>query len=106
MLQSRALVLALILLLGTTLPEVQSKSIFERDRRDWMVIPDAIAAYIYEAVNKISPKAAQFLADAAQAQPVVVTRTFLIRETTKLSILTEQLVEKIKNLWYTKVLGY
>lgn len=53
---------------------MQSKSIFEKDRRDWLVIPDAIAAYIYEAVNKISPKAAQFLADAAQAQPVVVTR--------------------------------
>ncbi|XP_068016672.1 apovitellenin-1-like [Melanerpes formicivorus] len=106
MLQSRALVLALILLLGTTLPEVQSKSIFEKDRRDWLVIPDAIAAYIYETVSKVSPKAARFLADAAQTQAVVATRTFLIRETTKLSILAEQLVEKIKNLYYTKVLGY
>ncbi|NWU98532.1 APOV1 protein, partial [Upupa epops] len=106
MLQSRALVIVLILLLGTTLPEVQSKSVFERDRRDWLVIPDKIAAYIYEAVNKVSPKAGQFLVDASQTHAVVVTRNFLIRETTKLSILAEQLVEKIKSLWYTKVLGY
>ncbi|KFQ16681.1 PREDICTED: apovitellenin-1-like [Merops nubicus] len=106
MLQSRALVLALILLLGTTLPEVHSKSLFEKDRRDWLVIPDAVAAYIYEAVNKVSPKAAQFLVDVAQTPAVVTTRNFLIRETTKLSILAEQMMEKIKNLWYTKVLGY
>ncbi|GAB0177666.1 immunoglobulin-like domain-containing receptor 1 [Grus japonensis] len=86
--------------------EVHSKSIFERDRRDWLVIPDAIAAYIYETVNKMSPKVGQFLVDAAQTPVVVVTRNFLIRETTKLSILAEQLMEKIKNLWYTKVLGY
>ncbi|KFO86344.1 Apovitellenin-1 [Buceros rhinoceros silvestris] len=106
MLQSRVLVIALILLLGTTLPEVHSKSIFEKDRRDWLVIPDAIAAYIYESVNKISPKVGQFLMDAAQAPVVTSTRNFLLRETTKLSILAEQLIEKIKNLWYTKVLGY
>ncbi|KAK2540929.1 hypothetical protein Q9233_000982 [Columba guinea] len=106
MLQSRALLIALILLFSTTVPEVHSKAIFEKDRRDWMVIPDAIAAYIHEAVNKVSPRVAQLLVDAAQTQPVVVTRNFLIKETTKLSILAEQLMEKIKNLWYTKVLGY
>ncbi|KAM6140061.1 apovitellenin-1 [Pterocles gutturalis] len=106
MLQSRALVIALILLLGTTLPEVHSKSVFERDRRDWLVIPDAIAAYIYETVNKMSPRVGQFLVDAAQTPVIAGTRNFLIRETTKLSILAEQLMEKIKNLWYTRVLGY
>lgn len=37
---------------------------------------------------------------------VVSCRNFLIRETTRLTILAEQLMEKIKNLWYTKVLGY
>ncbi|NWX19405.1 APOV1 protein, partial [Aegotheles bennettii] len=106
MLQSRALVIALILLLGTTLPEVHSKSLSENGRRDWLVIPDAIATYIYESVNKMSPKVGQYLADAAQIPVVVVTRNFLIRETTKLSILAEQLMEKIKNLCYTKVVGY
>ncbi|KFV81476.1 Apovitellenin-1 [Struthio camelus australis] len=107
MLQSRALVIALILLLSTTFPEAHSKSIFERDsRRDWLVIPDAIAAYIYETVNKMSPKVGQFLVDAAQTPVIVGTRNFLIRETSKLSILAEQLMEKIKTLWYTKVLGY
>ncbi|NXP26117.1 APOV1 protein, partial [Scytalopus superciliaris] len=106
MLQSRVLVIALILLLSTTLPEVHSKSIFEKDRRDWLIIPDAVASYVYEAVSKVSPKAGQFLADAVQTPAVVATRNFLIRETTKLSIMAEQLIEKIKNLWYTKVLGY
>lgn len=37
---------------------------------------------------------------------LISCRNFLIKETTKLSILAEQLMEKIKNLWYTKVLGY
>ncbi|NXL89643.1 APOV1 protein, partial [Alectura lathami] len=106
MVQYRALVIALILLLSTTVPEVHSKSIFEKDRRDWLVIPDAIAAYIYEAVNKVSPRAGQFLLDAAQIPVVAGTRNFLIRETAKLSIMAEQLIEKIKNMLNTKVLGY
>ncbi|KFP07672.1 apovitellenin-1 [Calypte anna] len=106
MLQSRTLMIALILLLGTTFPEVHSKSVFEKDRRDWLVIPDAIAFYIYEAVNKMSPKVGQFLADAAQTPVVVGSRNFLIKETTKLSIMAEQLMEKIKKLWYSRVQGY
>ncbi|NXG22511.1 APOV1 protein, partial [Grallaria varia] len=106
MLQSRVLVIALILLLSTTLPEVHSKFLFEKDRRDWLVIPDAVASYVYEAVNKVSPRAAQFLADAAQTPAVVTTRNFLIRETAKLTIMAEELILKIKNLWYKRVLGY
>ncbi|NXH15277.1 APOV1 protein, partial [Bucco capensis] len=105
MLQSRALVIALILLLGTTLPEVQSKSIFDKDRRDWLVYPDAVASYIYDLMSKIYPKGGQFLADIAQTQAVVVTRNFLMKETAKLSMLAEQVAEKIK-AWYAKVLGY
>ncbi|NXJ81957.1 APOV1 protein, partial [Trogon melanurus] len=106
MLQSRALVIALILLLGTTPPEVQSKSVFEGDRRDWLVIPDKFASYIYETMSKVSPKAAQFLADAAQTPAIVASRNFLMRETAKISIMAEHLIQKIKALWYTKVLGY
>lgn len=59
---------------ASSFSEVHSKSIFEKDRRDWLVIPDAIAAYIYESVNKISPKVGQFLMDAAQAPVVTSTR--------------------------------
>ena len=59
---------------ASSFSEVHSKSIFEKDRRDWLVIPDAIAAYIYETVNKMSPKVGQFLVDAAQTPVVVVTR--------------------------------
>ncbi|NXX97189.1 APOV1 protein, partial [Centropus bengalensis] len=105
MLQSRVLVIALILLLSTTLPEVHSKSVFERERRDWLVVPDAIASYVYEAVNKVSPRVGQFLADVAQTSVVVGTRNFLIRETAKISIMAEQMMEKAKNV-YTKLVGY
>lgn len=59
---------------ASSFSEVHSKAIFEKDRRDWLVLPDAMAAYIYEAVNKVSPRVAQLLVDAAQTQPVVVTR--------------------------------
>jgi len=59
---------------ASSFSEVHSKSIYERDRRDWLVIPDAIASYIYETVNKMSPKVGQFLVDAAQTPAVVATR--------------------------------
>ncbi|NXE91007.1 APOV1 protein, partial [Menura novaehollandiae] len=106
MLQSRALVIALILLLGTTLPEVQSKSIFEKDRRDLLAIPEVIASYFYEAVNKVSPKVGQFLLDTVQSPSVVAARNLFMKEANKVSIMFEQLIEKLKNLWYTKILGY
>uniref|UniRef100_A0A803W8F2 Apovitellenin-1 n=1 Tax=Ficedula albicollis TaxID=59894 RepID=A0A803W8F2_FICAL len=109
MLLSRALVIALILLLSTTLPEVQSKSIFEKDRRDLLAIPEAIASYCYEAFNKVSPKVSQFLLDTVQSPTVTAARYGKLRiakEATKVSIMFEQLIEKIKNMWYTRVLGY
>ncbi|NXS26010.1 APOV1 protein, partial [Pomatostomus ruficeps] len=106
MLQSRALVIALILLLSTTLPEVQSKSIFEKDRRDLLAIPEVIASYFYEAVNKVSPKVSQFLLDTVQSPSVVAARQRIVKEAAKVSIMFDQLIEKIKNLWYTRILGY
>ncbi|XP_056351906.1 apovitellenin-1-like [Oenanthe melanoleuca] len=106
MLQSRALVIALILLLSTTLPEVQSKSIFERDRRDLLAIPEAIVSYCYEAFNKVSPKVSQFLLDTVQSPTVIAARQRIAKEATKVSIMLEQLIEKIKNMWYTRILGY
>ncbi|NXL15298.1 APOV1 protein, partial [Setophaga kirtlandii] len=106
MLQSRALVIALILLLSTTLPEAQSKSIFEKDRRELLAIPETIASYFYEAVNKVSPKVSQFLLDTVQSPTVIAARQRIAKEATKISIMFEQLIEKIKNVWYTRVLGY
>ncbi|XP_010210177.1 PREDICTED: apovitellenin-1-like [Tinamus guttatus] len=107
MLQSRVLVLALILLLGTTFPEVHSKSIFERDnRRDWMVLPDSFFAAFYNAVNDVSPRAAKVLENFAQMPAVAGTRNYLIKETAKINALIEHLLEKLKNLWNTKILGY
>ncbi|EMP33681.1 Apovitellenin-1 [Chelonia mydas] len=61
MLQSRALATALILLLSTGLSEVGAKAISERHvRRDWLIIPDSIAFYVYDSVNKVSPKAGKY----------------------------------------------
>ncbi|NXD21913.1 APOV1 protein, partial [Spelaeornis formosus] len=106
MLQSRALVIALILLLSTTLPEVQSKSIFDTDRRNLLAIPETISSYFYEAVNKVSPKVSQFLLDTVQSPTVTAARQRFAKEATKVSIMFEQLFEKIKSLWYKGILGY
>ncbi|NXK68131.1 APOV1 protein, partial [Sylvietta virens] len=106
MLQSRALVIALILLLSTTLPEVQSKSLFEKTCPDLLAIPEAIASYFYETVNKVSPKVSQFLLDTVQSPRVTAARQRLAKEVTKFNIMCEQLFEKMKNLWYTRILGY
>ncbi|NXY42185.1 APOV1 protein, partial [Ceuthmochares aereus] len=106
MLQSRALVIALMLLLSTTLTEVQSKAVLDPNHRDWWRFPDTIVAYIYEVVKNMSPKAAQFLLDAAEFPVVVEIRNFYVRGKTKLSIMVEQLKEKMKNLCYTKFIGY
>lgn len=37
---------------------------------------------------------------------VVSCRQRFAKEAAKVSIMFEQLIEKIKNLWYTRVLGY
>uniref|UniRef100_A0A8D2NY00 Apovitellenin-1 n=1 Tax=Zosterops lateralis melanops TaxID=1220523 RepID=A0A8D2NY00_ZOSLA len=106
MLQSRALVIALILLLSTTLHEVQSKSLFDRDRRDLLAIPEAIVSYVQEAVNKVYPKISQFYLDTVQSPTVIAARQRLAKEATKVSIMFEQMIEKIKSVWYTRILGY
>ncbi|NWU36543.1 APOV1 protein, partial [Hylia prasina] len=106
MLQSRALVIALILLLSTTLPEVQSKAIFERNYCDWLAIPEAVVSYFYEAVNKVSPKVSQFWLDTVQSPTVTAARQRLAKEANKVSIMCEQMIEKMKNLWYKRILGY
>lgn len=54
--------------------EVQSKSIFEKDRRELLAIPEAIASYFYEAFNKVSPKISQFLLDTVQSPTVIAAR--------------------------------
>ncbi|XP_053161886.1 apovitellenin-1-like isoform X2 [Hemicordylus capensis] len=103
MLQFKALAVTLTLLLGSTLTEVGAKAISKRHvRRDWLIIPDTIAFYIYQSVNKVSPKAAEFLAEAVQTPAILETRNFLIEKTAKLSVLTEQLVEKVSDFWKEK----
>ncbi|NXJ06368.1 APOV1 protein, partial [Odontophorus gujanensis] len=105
MVQYRALVIALILLLSTTVPEVHSKSILETERRDWLVIPDAVAAYIYDIMNRMSPRAGQFLVNVSQTTVFTVTRNFFMKQTARLTVMMEELMEKMYQ-WYTKVLGY
>uniref|UniRef100_A0A8D0G4T7 Apovitellenin-1 n=1 Tax=Sphenodon punctatus TaxID=8508 RepID=A0A8D0G4T7_SPHPU len=71
-------------------------------RRDWLIIPDAIAFYLYESVNKVSPKAGQFLAEVVQTPVILDTRNFLIEKTTKISVSAEQMMEKVTGLWKKK----
>uniref|UniRef100_A0A8C8RAT3 Apovitellenin-1 n=1 Tax=Pelusios castaneus TaxID=367368 RepID=A0A8C8RAT3_9SAUR len=100
---SRVLAVALILLLSTSLYDVGAKAISKRHiRRDWLIIPDSIAFYLYEFVNKVSPKAGQFLADAVQTPVILETRNFLMKETSKMNVLVEQLMEKLTGLWKKK----
>uniref|UniRef100_A0A8C3QHF0 Apovitellenin-1 n=1 Tax=Cyanoderma ruficeps TaxID=181631 RepID=A0A8C3QHF0_9PASS len=105
MLQSRALVIALILLLSTTVPEVQSNALLQKDRREWLAIPEAIASYFYEAVNKVSTKVSQFYLDTVQSPTVIAARYGKLLST-KLNAMIENLLEKIKHMWYTRFLGY
>ncbi|XP_030408479.1 apovitellenin-1-like [Gopherus evgoodei] len=103
MLLSKALAVTLILLLSTSLSEVGAKAISKRHvRRDWLIIPDSIAFYMYESVNKVSPKAGQFLAEAAQTPVILEIRNFLVKETSEISVLAEQLMEKLRGLWKKK----
>ncbi|XP_074839655.1 apovitellenin-1-like [Carettochelys insculpta] len=103
MLQCKALAVALIVLLGTSLSEVGAKAIVKRHvRRDWLIIPDSIAFYMYESVNRVSPKAGQFLAKAVQIPFVLETRNFLIKETSKINVLVERLMETLTGLWKKK----
>ncbi|XP_019383213.1 PREDICTED: apovitellenin-1-like [Gavialis gangeticus] len=100
MLLSRAVAIALVMLLSTSFSEVSAKTIEKRHiRRDWLVIPDTIAYYIYESVNKLSPTVGQFLADVVQMPVIAEPRNFLIKETAKITVMAEQLVEKIKGVW-------
>lgn len=54
--------------------EVQSKSFFDRDRRDLLAIPEAIVSYVQEAVNKVYPKISQFYLDTVQSPTVIAAR--------------------------------
>ncbi|XP_062830837.1 apovitellenin-1 isoform X2 [Anolis carolinensis] len=100
MIPSKALTVGLLLLFGSTLSEVNGKAISKRHvRRDWLIIPDAIAFYVYESVNKVSPKTAEYLAQAVQIPFILETRNILIKETSKISVQFEELVEKVSGLW-------
>ncbi|XP_042312681.1 apovitellenin-1-like [Sceloporus undulatus] len=100
MISFKALAVVHILLLGSTMFEVNAKAISKRHvRRDWLIIPDTLAFYLYESVNKVSPKTAAYLAEAVQIPFILEIRNVLIKETSKISVQVEQLVEKISGLW-------
>ncbi|XP_026537568.1 apovitellenin-1-like [Notechis scutatus] len=100
MLQLKPLSLALILLLAHMMTETEAKAISKRHvRRDWLIIPDTIAFNIYSLVNEVSPEAAEYLFKAVQTPVILEIRNFLIKETTKLSVMAEQLGDKLSGLW-------
>uniref|UniRef100_A0A8D2LU46 Apovitellenin-1 n=1 Tax=Varanus komodoensis TaxID=61221 RepID=A0A8D2LU46_VARKO len=80
-------------------PEADAKPISKRHvRRDWLIIPDTIALHLYNSLNKVSPKAAEFVVEVAKALPILEIRNFLIKETARISVLAEQLAEKARGL--------
>ncbi|XP_044298426.1 apovitellenin-1-like [Varanus komodoensis] len=99
MLQSKVSAVVFIFLLGSMLTEADAKPISKRHvRRDWLIIPDTIALHLYNSLNKVSPKAAEFVVEVAKALPILEIRNFLIKETARISVLAEQLAEKARGL--------
>ncbi|XP_075119380.1 apovitellenin-1-like [Leptodactylus fuscus] len=75
---------------------VEGKSVSKRHvRRDWLILPDTIAYYIYTTVNEISPEAAKKLMDMFENPRVQEIRSFLIAKTSELSRITDDLYQKI-----------
>ncbi|KAL8190857.1 UNVERIFIED_CONTAM: hypothetical protein K2H54_062829 [Gekko kuhli] len=104
MFQSKAVAVCLILLLGSTLTEVGAKAISKRHvRRDWLILPDAIAFYVYKAVDTVSPKTAEVLAKAVQTPLILDSRNFLIQTTAQITVKAEEawakVVEKVSGFW-------
>ncbi|XP_048351159.1 apovitellenin-1-like [Sphaerodactylus townsendi] len=100
MFQSKAAAVCLILLLGCALTEVGAKAISKRHvRRDWMIVPDAIAFYVYKAVEKMSPKTAELLAEAVQTPFILDTRNYLIKATAQIQETLVKMTEKVSGFW-------
>ncbi|XP_077155484.1 apovitellenin-1-like isoform X2 [Ranitomeya variabilis] len=84
-----------LLLLST---EVEGKAVSKRHvRRDWLIIPDTVAFYVYEAVNKVSPEAGKSLMDLFEKPLVQDTRGYLIKKTSELTVKAEELYQNISD---------
>ncbi|XP_071994977.1 apovitellenin-1-like [Engystomops pustulosus] len=74
----------------------EGKAVSKRHvRRDWLIIPDTVAFYIYSAVNNVSPEAGQKLMDAFGNPVIQEIRSLLIAKTSELSRQTEELYQKV-----------
>ncbi|XP_029433896.1 apovitellenin-1-like [Rhinatrema bivittatum] len=98
--QSQAWILALILLFGFTLSEVRTRTISKRHtRKDWLIIPDTIAIYIYDTINKVSPEFGKSLWSIFENSKIQQIRSFLIEKTSQLTPYVEDLYNKVIGLW-------
>ncbi|XP_056415813.1 apovitellenin-1-like [Hyla sarda] len=78
---------------------VNGKSVTKRHvRRDWLIIPDTVAFYIYSAVNYVSPEAGKTLMDLFENSLVQKIRGFLKEKTSELSLEAEKLYKTIQIL--------
>ncbi|XP_063298202.1 apovitellenin-1-like [Pelobates fuscus] len=92
---------AFLLLLLTS--DIDAKSISKRHvRRDWLIVPDSIGYYLYEAVNYVSPSAGKVMVDIFESHQVQSIRSFLIKETSQLNVHAENLYNKLYALWQNK----
>ncbi|XP_073526955.1 apovitellenin-1-like [Phyllobates terribilis] len=78
--------------------EAEGKVISKRHvRRDWLIFPDAVAFYVYEAVNKVSPEAGKTLMDLFEKTLVQDVRGYLIKKTSELTVKTEELYQNLSD---------
>ncbi|XP_063806601.1 apovitellenin-1-like [Pseudophryne corroboree] len=92
-----AVTAATILLLGFFCDGgAEGKAVAKRHvRRDWLIIPDTLAFYVYTAVNNVSPEAGKVLMDIFETPLVQDTRGFLIQTTSSLTVKAEEYYQKV-----------
>ncbi|XP_069801743.1 apovitellenin-1-like [Dendropsophus ebraccatus] len=99
----RLMVIAAVCFLLLLSNGVTGKTITKRHvRRDWLVIPDTVAFYAYEAVNKVSPEAGKRMMELFESRPVQEIRSFLVAKTSELSRKGEEFYQKITDFLNSK----
>ncbi|XP_053311497.1 apovitellenin-1-like [Spea bombifrons] len=80
--------------------DLRTKSISKRHTQpDWLTTPEAIGTFIYETVNAVSPKAAEFLKATYQEQRVLEVRRFVISTVQTTADLIYETYKKMRSFW-------
>ncbi|KAM4044878.1 apovitellenin-1-like isoform 1-T2 [Anomaloglossus baeobatrachus] len=83
--------------------EVEGKAVSKRHvRRDWLILPDTVAFFVYETVNKVSPEAGKSLMNMFEKPLVQDIRGYLIKKTSEITVKTEELYQNISDFFNKK----